>query len=112
MYDFDLLEGVATELDELQKFSAVTVALKIADDSCKMDDYERSLFVSLYSFLTSYQSDSFDNDPHLLIVQAEEDPTPSVLEKIKEEREKAMKIITRQKMKAFKAFVRQQVSKK
>ena len=112
MYDFDLLESVATELDEFHKYCAVTVALKIADDSCKMDEYERSLFMNLYSFLLAYRSDLFEHDAHQLIRDAQENPTASLYAEIKKEREMAMKIITRNKMKAFKAFVRHQVAKK
>lgn len=97
---------IADKLDTFQRDCAVTVALKISDDSCKMDDDGRGLFISLHDALPSYKSEIFDENVHTLIAQAREGLTSSLKKEIKKERERAMAIITQDKMKAFKASVR------
>lgn len=97
---------VAGDLDLFGRDCAVTVALKIADDSCKMDDEQRAIFVDLYDALSPYESAIFDKDIHELITHVRLSPTPNLLERVKKEREKAMAIITQEKMKLFKASVR------
>lgn len=97
---------VAAGLDTFARDCAVTVALKIADDSCKMDDEQRSLFLSLYDALPVYTSDLFDQNIHLLIDEARKRPSAGCYAKVKKEREMAMAIITQERMKAFKASVR------
>ena len=97
---------VAGDLDVFSRDCAVTVALKIADDSCKMDEEQRTVFVDLYNALSPYESAIFDKDIHELITQVRLSPTPILLERVKQEREIAMTIITQEKMKLFKASVR------
>lgn len=97
---------VAAGLDTFSRDCAVTVALKISDDSCKMDEEQRSLFMSLYDALPPYSSDLFDESVHDLIREARTSPNPILFGRIKTERETAMAIITQEKMKAFKASVR------
>lgn len=97
---------VARDLDIFARDCAVTVALKIADDSCKMDDEQRALFVDLYDALSPYESAIFTKDIHELIHELRLSPTPALLERTKKEREMAMAIITQEKMKLFKASVR------
>lgn len=97
---------IAEGLDTFNRDCAVTVALKISDDSCKMDDDGRGLFISLYEALPSYQSEIFDENVHALIASAREGLNSLLKQEIKRERERAMEIITQEKMKAFKASVR------
>ncbi len=97
---------IAEKLDTFGRDCAVTVALKISDDSCKMDDEKRSLFMALYHALPEYKSDIFDTNVRELIDEALESPSAMVYARVKSEREKAMAIITQERMKAFKASVR------
>lgn len=99
-------EKVADNLDTFAKDCAVTVALKISDDSCKMDTEQRAVFMALYDALPSYKSHIFDDTIHLLIHEARTAPIAAHFGRIKKEREMAMAIITQDKMKAFKASVR------
>lgn len=97
---------VASSLDTFSRDCAVTVALKISDDSCKMDDEQRSLFMSLYDALPAYTSELFDASIHELIREIRTAPNAILFGRIKKERERAMAIITQERMKAFKASVR------
>ncbi len=99
-------EKVAASLDGFARDCAVTVALKISDDSCKMDEEQRAVFMALYDALEPFKSDLFDENIHTLIHTARNAPTASLFAQIKKERERAMAIITQEKMKAFKASVR------
>jgi hypothetical protein len=62
--------------------------------------------MSLYHALPSYTSSLFEYSVHSLIINAFYNPSDSLFETIKAERERAMAIITQDKMKAFKASVR------
>lgn len=97
---------VAQKLDTFARDCAVTVALKISDDSCKMDDEQRALFMALYDALPPYESTLFDESVRDLIREARTAPTAMVFARIKTERERAMKEITQERMKGFKASVR------
>jgi hypothetical protein len=100
------IEKVAHDLDTFGRDCAVTVALKITDDSCKMDDEQRGLFMALYDALPSHKSEIFDDDVYALIAEGRNSPSAHVYARIKKEREKAMAIITQERMKIFKASVR------
>lgn len=97
---------VARRLDTFGKDCAVTVALKISDDSCKMDEEQRAVFMDLYDALEPFESELFDESVYALIHSARNFPTATLFAKIKKEREMAMAIITQDRMKAFKASVR------
>ncbi|WP_310440549.1 hypothetical protein [Sulfuricurvum sp.] len=97
---------VASDLDPFACDCAVTVALKITDDSCKMDEEQRALFMALYDHLSPYKSTLFDDTIHELIHQGRINPTAALYTQIKKEREMAMAVITQEKMKMFKASVR------
>jgi len=97
---------VAARLDTFSRDCAVTVALKISDDSCKMDEEQRSVFMALYDALEPSNSELFDESVYALIHTARTFPTATIFAQIKKEREMAMAIITQEKMKAFKASVR------
>ncbi|MDP3464828.1 MAG: hypothetical protein Q8R86_03540 [Sulfuricurvum sp.] len=97
---------VATSLDIFAKDCAVTVALKISDDSCKMGEDGRAVFMALYDALEPFKSDLFDESVYSLIHTARNFPTAALFAQIKKERERAMAIITQEKMKLFKASVR------
>ncbi|MFA6189520.1 MAG: hypothetical protein WC680_09625 [Sulfuricurvum sp.] len=99
-------EKVAANLDTFARDCAVTVALKISDDSCKMDDEKRTVFMALYDALPSYESQIFAENIHALIHEARTAPTAAHYARIKKERERAMLIITQERMKAFKTSVR------
>lgn len=98
--------SIAEKLDTFHRDCAVTVALKISDDSCKMDEDARALFMALYDALPPYTSAIFDDDIHTLIANAHEGLDSRLKQAIKSERERAMEIITQDRMKAFKASVR------
>ena len=100
------IEKVANDLDTFARDCAVTVALKITYDSCKMDEEQRAVFMALYDALPSHKSEIFDDSVYTLIAEARNNPTASLFERIKKEREMAMAIITQEKMKTFKASIR------
>lgn len=109
MYDLNRISDIALSFDATQKAYAITLALKITDDSCKMDDYERSVFMKLYDALPDYCSDLFDDTVPQLIEIARTDPTAYVFGEIRLLRKKGMDILGRAGMKAFKAEVRRQL---
>lgn len=98
--------SIAKNLSAFDCDCAVTVALKISDDSCKMDSDGRKHFISLYQSLPTYTSSIYDYSIHSLIINAFYNPSVILFEAIKYERERAMAIITQDKMKAFKASVK------
>ncbi len=100
------IEKVARDLNPFGCDCAVTVALKITDDSCKMDDEQRSLFMALYDALPRFKSVLFDQEIHELIAEGREGLNADLIARIKHEREAAMAIITQERMKRFKASVR------
>lgn len=97
---------IAEKLDTFHRDCAITVALKISDDSCKMDEDGRGLFMALYDALPPYQSEIFDENVHTLISRARKALSSDLKQEIKNERERSMQIITQERMKAFKASVK------
>ena len=110
MYKLENLDKIANNLDNFQKLCAITVALKIADDSCKMDENEKSIFMALYNAILDKKSDFFDDSIFELISIALATPSAKVYAQIETLRESAMDMITRPKMKAFKAEFRKKLS--
>lgn len=106
MYDLNKLPQVADSLDIFERYCAITVVLKITDDTCKMDEYEKSIFMALYDAMQVKQSDSFDNIVFELIEEGRKTPSAQIYSKIKKLRQDAMEMITQPRMKAFKASVR------
>ena len=88
----------------------ITLALKITDDTCKMDEYERSVFMSVYDALPSYESSFFDAEVFDLINSGRTEPTAQVYAAIRPLRQAGMDYITRPNMKAFKAMVREKLT--
>lgn len=109
MYNLSKMGSVAAALNSFERDCAITVALKISDDSCKMDDFERSIFISLYDALPTKETDFFDNSVHDLIFLSRNNPSAQTYSRIKKLRENAMDMITRPKMKAFKSSVRERL---
>ncbi len=109
MYDLTRIPKIAASLDAMQNECLVTLALKITDDTCKMDEYERSVFMTLYDALPDYQSTFFDSDVFDVIEKGRNEPTAQIFSTIKLLREAGMKYVTRPRMKAFKATVRKQL---
>jgi hypothetical protein len=109
LYDLKRIPQIAASLDEMQNECLITLALKITDDTCKMDAYERSVFMTLYDALSDYQSTFFDSDVFDLIGRGRSEPTAQIFSAIKPIREAGMKYVTRPRMKAFKAAVRDQL---
>lgn len=109
MYDLSKLLLVANSLDSFEQDCAITVALKITDDTCKMDDYEKSIFMALYDAIEDKKSDYFDDTVFELIEQCRKTPSAQSYAKIKTLRQNAMEMITQPKMKAFKAQLREQL---
>lgn len=110
MYDLNKLPTTARRLDAFERDCAITVALKIADESCKMNAYEKSIFMALYDCLQVKESQFFSQEVFKLIDLGRNTPTTEVYRSIKSVREAAMDMITRPKMKAFKASIREQIS--
>lgn len=110
MYNLTRLEQIAAALDEFEQICAMTVALKIADESCKMDEYEKMVFMSLYDHLPLKANRFFDETVAGLITIALESPSAFVFGEIRKLRESAMEMITRPKMKAFKAAIRKRLT--
>lgn len=102
----DSIAAVAVGLDAFETDCAITVALKITDDSCKMDEEQRALFMALYDRIPVPATTLFDSTVFDLIAIGRNDPSAFVFAEIKSLREAAMEKITRPKMKAFKAAVR------
>jgi hypothetical protein len=109
LYHLDRLDEIAASLDEMQNECMITLALKITDDTCKMDDYEQSVFMSLYDALPSYESTFFEDDVFEIIREGRASPTAQVYAAIKPLRQAGMDYITRPNMKAFKAYVREKL---
>lgn len=105
-FDLEKIASVAEQLSPFERDCAITVALKITDDSCKMDEEQRALFMALYDALSSQESELFVSTVFSLIEIGRNDPSAFVFSEIKNLREMAMEKITRPKMKAFKADVR------
>lgn len=109
-YQLEKMPKVASELSSFERDCAITVAIKISDDSCKMDDYEKHIFMMLYDALNPQETDFFETDVFEMIYSARHTPTAMIFSDLKKRREAAMDFITRPKMKAFKAIIRQRLS--
>jgi hypothetical protein len=109
LYHLDRIPDIAASLDEMQNECMITLALKITDDTCKMDDYERSVFMEVYDALPSYKSNFFDEDVFDLISTGRSTHTAQIFAAIKPLRQAGMEYITRPNMKAFKAAVREKL---
>ncbi len=109
MYNLVELPSIASSLSRFEKDCAITVALKIVDDSCKMDTYEKSIFMALYKALPCRESDFFKQSVFDIIDLTKEAPTAHLYAEIKILREVAMERISRPKMKAFKASIREKL---
>ena len=105
-FDRQKLAAIGAGLDTFGIDCAITVALKITDDSCKMDDEQRALFMALYDTLDAPESAFFDASVLALIAAGRETPSAAIFAEIKPLRQEAMDRITRPKMKAFKAMIR------
>ena len=109
MYHLNRIADIAASLDEMQNECMITLALKITDDTCKMDAYERSVFMALYDALPSYTSNFFEPEVFEIIKKGRSEPTALLYGMIKPLREAGMAYITRPNMKAFKAAVREKL---
>lgn len=109
MYDLTKIAVVANNLSGFEKDCAITVALKITDDSCKMDEYEKNVFMLLYDALLSYESNFFERSVFDIIFLGRNNPSAQTYAQIKKLRESAMDMITRPKMKEFKANIRKEL---
>lgn len=105
-YKLERIPEVALALSGFDRVCAITVALKITDDSCKMDAYEKSIFMRLYDAMPKKESTFFDGDVFDIISQGRTQASAQTFAKIKALRESAMDFISRPKMKAFKAQIR------
>jgi hypothetical protein len=102
----DKMAVIAADLDAFNIDCAITIALKITDDTCKMDATQRALFMQLYDALRAPQSTLFDHSVHSLIEIGRNDPSSFVFGEIKTLREMGMRKIGKHHMKSFKAMVR------
>jgi hypothetical protein len=110
MYQLSKMPLVSESLDNFERYCAVTVALKITDDSCKMDAYEKSVFMMLYDALPKRSDDILDTVIFDIISEGRTKPSAQIYSVIKAYREEAMEVITRPRMKAFKADIRKRIS--
>jgi len=108
MYNLERIPSIALGMDGFTKYCAITVALKIADDSCKMNNYEKEVFMMLYDAVKDLENELFNNIFNTIKL-AQENPTAKIYAKIKRLREDAMDVITQPKMKAFKAEFRKKI---
>lgn len=109
MYDETKILQVANSLSAFERDCAITLALKITDDSCKMDDYEKSIFMMLYDAIEEKQSDYFDATVFEIIEDGRKTPSAQIFAKIRTLRKDAMDMVTQLRMKAFKALVREKI---
>jgi len=109
LYKLERLLDIAKNLSAFERDCCITVALKIADDSCKMDAYEKSVFMSLFDALETKESDFFSTNVFDVVELGRNSPSAKVYTNIKELRESAMDMISRPKMKAFKASIREKL---
>ena len=110
MYDLNKIPEIACSLSPTHHECLITLALKITDDSCQMDDYERGVFMTLYDALPSYASTLFDAAVFELIAIGRTDPSAYVFGEIRKLRQMGMETLGRPEMKAFKAEVRRLLS--
>ena len=108
-FDTETVARIAVSLDTFDTDCAITVALKITDDTCKMDEEQRALFMALYDALPSRKTELFDDSVFDLIALGRTTPSASVYAAIKPLRQMAMDAITRPKMKSFKASIRKKM---
>jgi len=108
-FDLETVARVAASLDQFDTDCAITVALKITDDSCKMDEEQRALFMAVYDALPGRNTALFDADVFDLIAAGRTMPSAQIFATIKPLRQAAMDTITRPKMKAFKASIRKKM---
>jgi hypothetical protein len=104
-----LVKEIALTLEPFHIDCAITVALKIADDSCKMDKEGRALFMMLYDALPEKKSSYFDNTVFELIDMGRHEANATIADEIRPLREEAMQMITRPHMKDFKTMVRRRL---
>lgn len=109
-YDLSRIPAVAASLSVPYHECLVTLALKITDDSCKMDDYERAVFMRLYDALPAYAGTLFDASAAELIAIGRSDPSAFVFGEIRKLRTHGMDTLGRDAMKAFKAEMRRLLS--
>ena len=109
MYNLEKIPSVVANFDAFERDCCITVALKITDDSCKMDAYEKSIFMMFYDNLPSKESEFFSEDVFEIIALGRTSPSAKVYAEIKKLREAAMDMITRPKMKNFKAISRKKI---
>ncbi|UFS61652.1 hypothetical protein LOH54_08245 [Sulfurimonas sp. HSL-3221] len=109
-FDKNRLAEIAAALSPFEIDCAITVALKISDDTCKMGTGQRALFMALYDLVPDKSSAMFTEDVHALILQGRSALSDEIAAAIKPLRESAMDAITRPKMKAFKASIRARLS--
>jgi len=110
MYQLSKMPLVSESLDRFERYCAVTVALKITDESCKMDAYEKNVFMLLYDSLPKRADDMVDTAVFDVISEGRTKPSAQIYSVIKAYREEAMDVITRPRMKAFKADIRKRIS--
>lgn len=96
-------------LNSFERDCAITVALKIVDNSCKMDAYEKSIFMALFDSLKSQETEFFHPGVFETIAETKKSPTAQLYAEVKKLRESAMDMISRPKMKAFKASIREKL---
>ena len=109
-YKLEVLPEVARNLSDFERVCAITVALKISDDTCKMDEYEKSVFMEVYKAIPREAPSFFNEDIFEVISKIEQEPSAAVYAEVKNLRESAMEYISRPKMKAFKASIRVRIS--
>ncbi len=109
MYNTAKIADAVKSFTPFERDCCITVALKISDDSCKMDEYEKSIFMEFYDQLPFQESKFFHSDVYKLITQARTSPNVHIYAEVKKLREDAMDMITRPKMKAFKALARKKI---
>ncbi|MFT5660464.1 MAG: hypothetical protein ACI9TV_001105 [Sulfurimonas sp.] len=104
------IDIIANSLDDFEKVCAITISLRIVDGSCKMNDYEKSVFMALYDAIIDKKTDFFEDSVCELISLALDTPSEKVYVETKKLSSSAMGMITLPRMKAFKDGFRKQLS--
>jgi len=110
MYDLKKIDSLATSMSDFERDCSITVAMKIVYNTCKMNKYEKNIFLMLYNSLERNRTNFFESSIFDIIKNTHSNQSKQNIEQIKKFRENAMAYITQPKMKAFKAKIREKLS--
>lgn len=98
--------AVEVGLNPEQVDCTTAVVLKILDNKCKMLPGEKAAVMAIYDVVMHLPAPLFDRAVHDAISAARLQPTPAVLDTIRQLRVHAEAVIPKPVMKSYKAFLR------